>query len=79
MKYVVLKDYVDPAGKLIKTAEIVELPDDKFTGGLVQHDFIVKAKLYDELKALATKLEADLRDAFEKMAEAFGLTEDGGK
>lgn len=78
MRYVVLKDYINPAGELIKTAEIVELPDDKFTSGLIQHDFITKAGVYDELRAMAVKMANSVSDMCEQIAKALGSTEDEG-
>lgn len=56
MRYVALKDYINCDGGFVKTAEIVELHDDKFTAGLIEHGFIVKATTYDEIKNTALRI-----------------------
>lgn len=72
MKYVVLKDYIDRDGNLVKTAEIVDLQVDKFTAGLIEHGFIVKATIYDELSAIAARASKALLDLSKELACKFG-------
>ena len=58
MKYLVLKDYINRDGELVRTGDYVDLLDNNFTKSLVEHQFVIDYSFCGAIKSLADGLSA---------------------
>lgn len=78
MKYLVLRDYINRDGELVRTGDYVDLIDDNFTKPLVEHQFVIDYSLCGAIKCIADGLSALVEKAAISLEKALKETRNKG-